>query len=63
VVGAVTAYVEPEVTGQGQEPLQGSPVKFGSVLGGMRGDVAEPVRLVAFVHQVPESCGAWFEDG
>jgi hypothetical protein len=35
VVCAIAADVEPEVPGQGQESLQGRPVEFGCVLGGV----------------------------
>jgi hypothetical protein len=35
VIGVIAADVEPEVTGQGQDSLQGWPVQFGCVLGGV----------------------------
>jgi hypothetical protein len=41
VIGAVAADVEPQVAREGEEALQGLPVE----LGGVRGDVAEPVGL------------------
>jgi hypothetical protein len=59
VIDAVAADVGPQVAGEGEEALQGLPVE----LGGVRGDVAEPVGLVAVAGQVPQRCGYWLEDG
>jgi hypothetical protein len=56
-VEAVPAVVEPQVAREGDEALHGLPVEFGGVLYGVRGDVTEPVGLVAGPEQVPQLRG------
>ena len=59
-VFAVAAYVEPEVTRQGEQALHEMPLDFDGMLRSVRFDPTEPVRLVAGLDQLPQRSGVRF---